>query len=186
MHRARGGSLLLAAIPAIVGFFPPAEAASLPDPNALCALIAAEDVDNQRWRQSTASDGHWLCSGTAHLLATIDQVRQGDGDVWMIDYSAEGLTKARATQFYLELHIYSATLWNDRIKAAILDRFTAIFAASNAGAVPDDVVQAITEVKSSRVSTALGSVQTRFTTGSDPKYPNIGSTFEVMLIEPAS
>ena len=175
-----------AVIVLIFGFVVPANAASLPNPDKLCALIGVEGVANQGWQQSTASDKHWVCGGTTHLFSTIDQVRQGDGEVWMFDYKAEGLTKARATQFYFNLHIYSDVLWNDRIKSAILDRFTAIFAASDAGPVPDNVVQAIAEVKSTTVSTALGSVQTRFTLGGDPKYPNVGSTFEVMLIEPPS
>jgi hypothetical protein len=185
MHRTYVGSFS-AFIVLVFGFFVPANAASLPDPDKLCALIGVANVENQEWRQSTARDKHWVCGGTAHLFATTDQVRQGDGDVWMIDYSAEGMTNLRSTQFYFNLKIYSATLWNDRINSAILARFTAIFATSNVGPVPDDVVHAIAEVKSTTESTALGSVQTRFTPGSDPRYPNIGSTFEVMLIEPSS
>ncbi|HVA13479.1 MAG TPA: hypothetical protein VNF99_09535 [Stellaceae bacterium] len=166
--------------------FVPANAASLPLPAKLCPLIGEKNGGDQAWQKTAASDKHWMCGGTTHLFATLDQVRQGDGDVWMIDYSVEGLTKARATQFYLDLHIYSATLWNDRIKTAVLDRLAAVFAASNAGPVPNDVVQAIAQVKSTTVSTALGSVQTRFTPGSGAQYPNIGSTFEVMLIERSS
>jgi hypothetical protein len=169
-----------------VGAFDTANAASLPDPAKLCALIGEKNGHDETWQKTAATDSHWMCGGSAHLFATLDQVQQGDGEVWMIDYSAEGLTKARATQFYFDLHIYSATLWNDRINAAILDRFSAIFAASDAGPVPNDFVQAVNQVKSTTVSTALGSVQTRFTPGSDAQYPNIGSTFEVMLIEPPS
>jgi hypothetical protein len=184
MRRAFAGSF--SAVIVLVLGFAPANAASPPDPDKLCALIRAENGESQDWRQSTASDKHWMCGGTAHLFATIDQVRQGDGDVWMIDYSAEGLTETHATQFYFNLKIYSATLWNDRVKSAILDRLTAIFAASNAGPVPDYVVQAVAGVKSTTLSTALGSVQTRYTAGSDQNHPSIGATYEVMLIEPSS
>ena len=177
--------LALALVAVLGGSFVSANAASLPDPAKLCALIFEANGHNTKWRQSESGDREWWCDGEAHIFPPFQQAQQNDDAVWMIDYQASGRTKTRATQFYLKLQMYSSMLNNDRITAAILSRFSTIFAASNAGSVPDDLVQAIKQVRTTTVSTTLGTVETRFTPGSHAG-DYIGAIFEVQLVAPSS
>jgi hypothetical protein len=180
MRRIIIGSALAFAV-VLGGPFVAANAASLADPAKLCALIADANHKNIKWLQSDSSQKYWwFCYGEAHIFPTPEEA----GTVWMIDYQAAGPTKTRVTTIYFKLKMYDSRLRNDQIAAQIVSRFSAIFAASNAGPVPNDLIQAINQVRTTSVTTTLGTVQTRFTPGS-PDHPNNGATFEVELDAPS-
>jgi hypothetical protein len=97
----------------------------------------------------------------------------------MAEYYAGGLTKESVSRVYFKISISGFELAKAQIAAPILARIKNIFAAANAGAVPDDLVNDINAVTTASVSTALGVVRTRFTPGANDKVN--GSTFEVQL-----
>jgi hypothetical protein len=154
-----------------------ANAASLPAPAKLCAIIAKGITGNNldTWQPSTNHE--YYCRGTA--VIDFQLVPYTPGETYMAEYSAGGPTKNRVSRVYFRINISGFQLAKDQVAAPILSRMKNIFAAANAGAVPDDLVNDIDTVTTASVSTALGVVRTRFTPGTNDKIN--GSTFEVQL-----
>jgi hypothetical protein len=151
-----------------------AEAASLPPPAKLCAMIAATaDEGNQTpavWQKAT---GGYFCR-------TDGMSAPSGGVVFMNTYQATG-TKGRATNLLFHIKMYDSMLRKDTISQLFLPRITAVFAAANAGSVPDALVQAISTVTPATVVTTLGTAQTQFAPSSNPASPYNGAQFELTL-----
>jgi len=171
------GAMITAAVSVLCGSFVSANAASLPAPAKLCALIANGIMSRNvaKWQRS---DQEYFCASQDMIFPTGPDT---EGVVYMTHYEAAGLTKNRASRFYFKIQTFDSMLRKDQIAAPILSRIKAIFAASNAGAVPGDLVKAVDDVATTSVSTALGVVRTRFTPGSDASMPYNSATFEVQL-----
>lgn len=151
-----------------------AEAASLPPPAKLCAMIAATaDEGNQKpaaWEKTT---GGYFCR-------TDGMSGPAAGVVFMNTYQATG-TKSRATKLLFHITMYDSMLRKDTISQLFLSRITAVFAAANAGPVPDALVQAINTVTPATVTTTLGTARTQFAPSSNPASPYNNAQFELTL-----
>lgn len=107
------------------------------------------------------------------------------GVVFMNSYQAMGPAKSHAKSIYFHLQMFDSMLRSSQISELILPRVTAVFAAANAGPVPDALVQAINNASTASVQTALGLARTRLTLSSDPSVsPNNGSVFELEIDQP--
>jgi hypothetical protein len=171
--------LAVTAAALLAGSFVSANAASLPAPATLCALLAGDangGFTNTKWRKTDAG-GYW-CDSAGHMFPG------AAGVVYMVDFQAGGPARARAAWFYFHIKMYDSMRRADQIAAPILSRLSAIFAAANAGPVPDDLVQAVNQVATTSLSTPLGAARTRFTPGSRADSPYNGALFEVQLAAP--
>jgi hypothetical protein len=155
-----------------------AEAASLPPPAKLCAMIAATaDEGNQK-------PGVWQKTTGGYFCRTDGMSGPAAGVVFMNTYQATG-TKSRATKLLFHIVMYDSMLRKDTIAQLFLPRITAVFAAANAGPVPDALVQAINTVTPATVATTLGTAQTQFAPSSNPASPYNSAQFELTLTGPA-
>jgi len=170
--------LLLAVSGALGVFTLSVQAASLPVPAKLCPMISATaDEGNQ-------SVAKWRKSGKEYFCRSDGMSALGDGVVFMNVYQATGPSKSRAKGIFFQLKMYDSMLRNNQITQLFLPRITAIFAASNAGPVPDALVQAITNPSSASVPTTLGVAQTRLALSSNATSPYNGAVFEIEIDEP--
>ncbi len=156
-----------------------ANAATLPAPAKLCPLIAATAMEGN----TTAPK--WLASGKFYSCDSAGMISPGGaGNIFMTEYHAAGTAKAHASRIYIKFKMYDSAPQKDEVAKPILSRITAVFAAAKAGPVPDELVQAINDVATASVSTALGTIRTRYTPGSAADSPNNGAMFEVQLDVP--
>jgi hypothetical protein len=156
-----------------------AEAATLPPPAKLCAMIAATaDEGNQKPAVWQKTDGGYFCR-------TDGMSAPAGGVVFMNTYQATGTKKNRATDLLFHIKMYDSELRKDTIAQLFLPRITAVFAAANAGPVPDALVQAISNVTPATVATTLGTAQTQFAPSSNPASPYNSAQFEFTLTGPA-
>src|SRR5271155_2600269 len=157
----------------LVACIAPAGAASLPPPAKLCAMIAATaDEGNQKpavWKKT--SDGYFCRSDGMTPLA--------NGVVYMNTYQATGAKKAHATNLLFQIKMYDSTLQKDHVSQLFLPRITALFAAANAGPVPDELVQAIDNAAPATVTTKLGTMHTQLYPSNNPASPYNGAVFEL-------
>jgi hypothetical protein len=172
MKRSLIASLVLSAFASTV------HAASFPSPAVLCPMIAATaDEGNQ-------TPAAWQKSGTEYFCLSSGMSSLGEGVVFMNAYQATGPSKARASSIHFRLTMYDSTLRTAQISQLLLPRITAVFAASQAGPVPDALVQAITNATSASVPTTLGVARTGLTLSSNTSSPNNGAVFEVEIDAP--
>ena len=168
--------VLLTVVGALAAFTLSAQAASLPAPAKLCPMISA-----------TADEGNqdipnWQKSGKGYFCRSDGMSQFGDGVVFMNTYQATGPRNSRANFIFFRLKMFDNTLRSNQIVQLILPRITAVFAASNAGPVPDALIQAITNPVSASVPTTLGVAQTRLTLSSDAAAsPYNGAVFEIEI-----
>ncbi len=154
---------------------PPAQAASFPAPAKLCPMIAATaDEGNQ-------TPARWQKSGNAYFCLSSGMSALGDGVVFMNAYQATGPTKSRVKGIHFRITMYDSMLRTAQISQLFLPRITAVFAASDAGPVPDALVQAITTATAVSVPTTLGLARTGLTLSSNAAMPYNGAIFEVEL-----
>lgn len=170
---------LVLAVAGVLGAFTiSAQGASLPAPAKLCPMISATaDEGNQ-------SVAKWQKSGKQYFCRSDGMSALGDGVVFMNAYQATGPSKSRAKGIFFQLKMYDSTLRSSQITQLFLPRITAVFAASNAGPVPDALIQAITNPASASVPTTLGLAQTRLTLSSTAASPYNGAVFEVEIDGP--
>ena len=151
-----------------------AEAASLPPPVKLCVMIAATaDEGNQKPAPWQKSSGGYFCR-------TDGMSGPSAGVVFMNTYQAMG-TKSRAANLLFHITMYDSMLRKDTISQLFLPRITAVFAAANAGPVPDALVQAINTVTPATVATTLGTARTQFAPSNNPASPYNSAQFEFTL-----
>jgi hypothetical protein len=163
-----GGAVLCASIAS-------ADAATLPPPAKLCAMIAATaDEGNQKPAVWQKTNGGYFCrsDGMSPL---------GNGVVYMNTYQATGAKKPHASNLLFHIKMYDSTLQKDHVAQLFLPRITAIFAAANAGPVPDELVQAINNAAAATVTTKLGTVHTQLYPSNNPSSPYNGAVFELTL-----
>jgi len=152
-----------------------AGAASLPPPAKLCVLIAATaDEGNQK-------PAAWQKSTRGYFCRTDGMSGPAAGVVFMNTYQATGTKKNRATNLLFHIVMYDSMLRKDTIAPLFLSRITAVFAAANAGPVPDALVQAINTVTPATVTTTLGTARTQFAPSNNPASPYNNAQFELTL-----
>jgi hypothetical protein len=156
-----------------------AEAASLPPPTKLCAMIAA-----------TAEEGNqkpavWQKTSDGYFCRTDGISAPDSGVIFMNTYQATGAKKNHATDLLFHIKMYDSMLRKDTISRLFLPRIIAVFAAANAGPVPDALVQAINNVTPATVTTALGTARTQFAPSNNPASPYNSAQFEFTLTGPA-
>jgi hypothetical protein len=155
-----------------------AKAASLPPPAKLCVLIAATaDEGNQK-------PNVWQKSGNAYFCRSDGMSAPSGGVVYMNTYQATGAKKAHATNLLFFIKMYDSMLRKDQISQLFLPRITAVFAAANAGPVPDALVQAINDAASATVATSLGTAQTQMVLSTNADSPYNGAAYQLTLIAP--
>jgi hypothetical protein len=163
---------------ALVAFTLSARAATLPSPAKLCPMISATaDEGNQ-------SAAKWKKSGKEYFCLSNGMSALGDGVVFMNAYQAMGPSKSHANAIYFQLKMYDSQLRSSQIAQLFLPRITAIFAAADAGPVPDALVQAINDPASASVPTSLGLARTRLTLSSGTNSPYNGAVFEIEIDGP--
>lgn len=171
-------------VPGLVfAFAAPADAASLPAPAKVCALIVDRGDKVDKWRRDTAAPHPYYCSYGGHIIPADPSgqvVNDGGGDIWMFEYDAVG-SRSRVSRLYFKIEMFDSILRKDQIASPLLHRLAAVFAAADAGAVPDSLVEAISSVTTTSVSTSLGVVRTRFTPGNNAAEPYNSASFEVEL-----
>ena len=170
---------VLLAVAGLLGAFTlSAHAASLPAPTKLCPMISATaDEGNQ-------DVANWKNFGKEYFCRSDGMSSLGDGVIFMNAYQATGPSESRASGILFRLTMYDTTLRKDQIVQLFLSRIAAVFAASNAGPVPDALVQAITNPTSASVPTTLGLAQTRLTLSRDATSPYNGAVFEIEIHGP--
>jgi hypothetical protein len=152
-----------------------AEAASLPPPAKLCAMIAATaDEGNQKPAVWQKTSGGYFCR-------TDGMSAPAGGVVFMNTYQATGTKKNRAANLLFHIVMYDSMLRKDTISQLFLPRITAVFAAANAGPVPDALAQAINTVTPATVATTLGTARTQFVPSNNPASPYNSAQFEFTL-----
>jgi hypothetical protein len=157
---------------------------SLPDPTKLCALLIAPYIARSE-NEETKKLGKWQFAETEYSCDSVEHIMPRGPDVigapvYMIEYSSAGAKKERATRLYFNVDIFG-TIKKELIAAPILSRITAVFALANAGNVPDDLVNAISDLATASVPTKLGLARTWFTPKSDTSY---NTQFELQLDVP--
>lgn len=163
----------------VLAFAVPVDAASLPAPAKVCALIvdAGDKVD--KWRPGNSAPHAYYCSYGGHIFPD----DHDSSNVWMFEYDAVG-SKSHVHRLYFKIEMFDAILRKEQIAAPLLRRLSAVFAAAKAGALPDTLVEAINGVTTTSVSTNLGLVRTRFTPGTEAGEPYNSASFEVELDAP--
>ena len=167
--------LLFAAAATFVAFTMSAQAASLPPPAKLCQLISVEGGKGAATWQKSAKGYYCRSDGMT--------TPGGQGVVFMNAFQAMGTAKSHAKSVYFHIQMFDSTLEADAISQLVLPRITNIFAASNAGPVPDALVQAITSATTASVPTTLGLARTRLTPSSNSNSNN-GAVFEIEIDAP--
>ena len=168
---------LLSAVAAAIGALTmSAQAASLPPPAKLCPMISAkaDEGDAPAWQKS--AKGYYCRSDGMSMPG-------GQGVVFMNAFQAMGPSKSRAKSVYFHIQMFDSTLEASAISQLILPRITNIFAAAQAGPVPDALVQAITNATTASVPTTLGLARTRLTPSNNSN-PNNGAIFEMEIDTP--
>lgn len=162
-------------IATLAAFTMSAHAASLPPPAKLCQLISGEGSSGVATWQKSAKGYYCRTDGMS--------MPGGQGVVFMNAFQAMGTAKSHAKSVYFHIQMFDSTLEAGAISQLVLPRITNIFFASNAGPVPDALVQAINNATTASVPTTLGLARTRLTPSSNSNSNN-GAVFEIQIDTP--
>ena len=162
----------------LVGSLVYAQAASLPPPSKMCALITERISNVTKW---TRDGNGYFCNSTGMINPTGPD---STGSIYMFNFQASGLKTQQANSFHFRIQMYDSVLRKDQVAEPIVSHLTSIFAASGAGPVPNGLLQAINDEADASVPTALGTVATRFAAGDNAAMPYNGAQFDVWLTTP--
>ena len=143
-------------------------------PQRLCdAAKAALGGGNEKglvWSAYNDKPHHVGCNATKHAFPG------QEGEIIMINYNADG-DETGARTLSIVAHIYAGALPKDLVNETLQPLLHDLFAKLGRGAVPADLVQAMTAFSDIETDTALGHVTGHFKLGDDANSPNNGAEY---------